>query len=177
MSGQQHLPLEVDPFRMAEVGRYFAGKIEVGKLKRLLPLLESTIACVDVEIKFDVDEGGVKFLHGKLRATLVLKCQRCLQAMNFPLQDEFRLAFVQSDSEAERLSEQYEPQVVESTPIHLLDLIEDEILLCLTQIPVHDEGVCSVQQFGDENKLVEQQDKASEKPNPFAVLKELKKDH
>jgi len=177
MSGQQRLPLEVDPFRMAELGRRFEGNVEIRTLKRLLPLLESTTGSIDVELEFDIDEGGIKYLQGKLQTSLVLKCQRCLEAMDYPLQNEFRLALVHSDSEAERLPEQYEPQIVETTPMHMLDMIENEILISIPHIPMHDEALCSIKQFSNENELVEQRDEASVKANPFAVLEKLKKDH
>jgi len=177
MSGQQRLPLEIDPFRMAEVGRLMAGKVEITTLKRLLPLLESTTGYIDIELEFNIDEGGVRYMHGKIATTLVLKCQRCMEAMDLPLQNEFSLAFVHSESEAELLPEQYEPQIVESTPVHLMDMLEDEILLSLPQIPMHDEAECSIQSFNDENELVEQQSEKEDKPNPFAVLEKLKRDN
>ena len=177
MSGQHRLPLEVDPFRMAELGRCMSGKIKLDTLKRLLPLLESTTGTIDVELEFGIDEGGISHLHGKLETTLTLKCQRCLQAMDYPLQNEFRLALVHSDGEAERLPEQYEPQIVETTPMHMLDMIEDEILLSIPHIPMHDEALCSVRPVHDKAELVEQQEGVSVKTNPFAVLEKLKKDH
>lgn len=177
MSGQQRLPLEVDPFRMAELGRHMIGKIKIGTLKRLRPLLESTTGTVDVELKFDIDEGGISYLHGKLETTLVLICQRCLKAMDYPLQNEFRLALVHSDAEAERLPEEYDPQIVETTPMHMLDMIEDEILLSLPNIPMHDKAVCSIRPIHENIELVGQQKEASVKTNPFAVLEKLKKDH
>lgn len=175
MSGQQRLPLELDPFRMAELGRQFTGKVEISSLKRLLPVLESATGQIDVELQFDIDEGGIRYLHGKLATSLVLKCQRCLTAMEFPLRNEFWLAFVQSDSEAEHLPEQYEPQLVETTPIHVLDMLEDEILLSLPHIPLHSNASCSIQQFSDEDELAEQRDEVV--TNPFAILGKLKKDH
>jgi len=162
---------------MADIGRCMVGKVEIGALKRLLPLLESTTGSIDVELEFNIDEGGIRYLHGKLNTNLALRCQRCLEVMDYPLQNEFRLALVRSDSEAERLPEQYEPLLVETTPVHMLDMIEDEILLAVPHIPLHDESLCSIKQFSDENELIEQQADKSVKANPFAVLEKLKKDH
>ncbi len=162
---------------MAEIGRRFTGQLEIGSLKRLLPLLDSAAGSVDVELGFDVDEAGIKNLHGTLQATLILRCQRCLEAMEYPLKSEFHLAIIQSDSEAERLPETYEPLVVESTPMHIMDVIEDEILLSLPHIPMHEEGTCSIEPVAGETELEEQQEVGEAKPNPFAVLEKLKKDH
>jgi uncharacterized protein len=177
MSGQQRLPVEVDPYRMAELGRQYSGQIEIGSMKRLLPLLESAKGQVDVELHFDIDETGTKYLQGYLRADLELMCQRCLESMEFPLNTEFRLALIKSDSEAERLSGTYEPLVVETTPLYIQDVLEDEILLSLPTIPMHEPGACSIQPLMKQTELAEQHDEETEKTNPFAVLEKLKKDH
>ncbi len=175
MSGQQRLPLEIDPFLMAEMGRRFIGDVELSVFKRVLPLLESTSGNVDIELVFGIDEGGISYLNGKLKTMLVLSCQRCLTAMDFPVQNEFRLAIVRNNCEAEQLPEHYEPVIVETTPMHMMDMIEDEILLSIPHIPMHDEALCLIKPFSDKDNLAEQQKEV--RPNPFAVLEKLKKDH
>ena len=177
MSGQQRLPVEVDPFRMADQGRQFSGQIKLGSLKRLVPMLESAEGQFDIELGFDVDEVGIKYLYGSLQAVLALKCQRCLESMQFPLQSEFKLALIHSEAEAERLPETYEPLVVETIPMHILDMLEDEILLSVPHIPMHEESECMIQPSMTETELAEQQDEDEPKENPFAVLEKLKKDH
>ena len=177
MSGQQRLPIEMDPFRMAEQGRRFSGQIEIGHLKRLLPLLESSEGTVDVELAFDIDEIGIRYLQGHLAARLELRCQRCLEAMEYPLESDFLLAIIQSDGEAERLPGTYEPLVVETTPLHIQDVIEDELLLSIPQIPMHTDEACGDQYMAEETDLAEQQEEQTDKVNPFAVLEKLKKDH
>lgn len=177
MSGQQRLPVEVDPFRMAEQGRQFKGLVKIGSLKRLVPLLESADGQFEVELAFDVDEIGIKYVCGTLQAVLEMKCQRCLELMQLPLNSEFQLALVESEVEAEQLPETYEPLVVDASPIHLLDMLEDEILLSLPQIPMHSESECSIQPKEMNKELAEQPDRETGNTNPFAVLGKLKKDH
>ena len=162
---------------MAEMGRQYEGRLEIRRLKRLLPLLESDAGSVDVELRFDIDEMGIKYLQGKLEAKLILCCQRCLEAMEYPMESQFRLAILQSDAEAERIPETYEPLVVETTPLHLEEVLEDEILLSVPQIPMHDEMVCSLKTTEGKKELAEQPVKEEVKDNPFAVLEKLKKDH
>lgn len=176
MSGQQRLPLEVDPFRLAEAGRRISGRLELASLKRVLPLLESTTADVDVNLEFNIDAGGIRYMHGTLETILALKCQRCLENMRLPVQSEFRLALVENDAAIEQLPETYEPLLVETTPIRLYEVLEDELLLAIPMIPMHDESECSAQAFNDENELAERQEEEV-KPNPFAVLEKLKRDH
>ncbi|MDH5444653.1 MAG: YceD family protein [Gammaproteobacteria bacterium] len=177
MSGQQRLPIELDPFRMAEQGRQFSSPVRIKQFKRLLPLLESDEGNVDVELQFEVDEIGMRILRGHLKANLILQCQRCLAKMDYPLESDFHLAIIQSDGEVERLPETYEPLVVESTPMHVLDVIEDEILLSIPQVPMHGENDCIAQPTKDKTELAEQHANGETKENPFAVLEKLKKDH
>ncbi|NAW53871.1 23S rRNA accumulation protein YceD, partial [Vibrio sp. V41_P2S12T139] len=58
--------------------------------------------------------------------------------------------------------------------LDLIQLVEDEFILALPQIAMHDEADCSVDSnnmvFGEIPEEIEE-----EKPNPFDVLKSLKK--
>jgi len=58
--------------------------------------------------------------------------------------------------------------------LDLIQLVEDEFILTLPQIAMHDEADCSVDSnnmvFGEIPEEIEE-----EKPNPFDVLKNLKK--
>jgi uncharacterized protein len=53
-----------------------------------------------------------------------------------------RLVVVHSDREAEGLDEGEDPLVADDQPVLLADLVEDELLLALPQVPVHPWGVC-----------------------------------
>ncbi len=80
---------------------------------------------------------------------------------------------VRSDEQAEALPEAYELiEVNEFGEIDLLAMVEDEIILALPVVPVHDSEHCEVSEadmvFGE---LPEE----AQKPNPFAVLASLKR--
>jgi uncharacterized protein len=56
----------------------------------------------------------------------------------------------------------------------LLAVLEDELLMALPLVPMHDEcPVAPVLQAGEDDLA----DEASEKPNPFALLSQLKKNN
>ncbi|MCP9479688.1 YceD family protein, partial [Marisediminitalea aggregata] len=81
---------------------------------------------------------------------------------------------VQGQQDAEALPEAYDPvEVGDHGEVSLLQLFEDELILSLPIVPFHAEEVCTVtsddMQFGE----IEPEQK---QPNPFAVLKELKRD-
>ncbi|MFO8025374.1 YceD family protein [Thiohalophilus sp.] len=168
---QDRLPVQVDPYRLAEQGREYDGELPLRQMKRLLPLLATETGVAAVSLRFGVDEMGVHYLHGTIQADLSVACQRCLEAMRFPAEIDLSLGFVGSTAEADRLPGDHEPYIVESVPVMLADIIEDELLLALPQIPMHDLEECPAQDYVEPE---EEQDKAGQ-DNPFQVLADLKK--
>jgi uncharacterized protein len=73
--------------------------------------------------------------------------------------------------EARQLPERYDPLPVSDRLIRPRDLIEDELLLALPQIPMHDPQVCKAMSAGSDDEVQEQSGKA----NAFAVLADLKR--
>ena len=174
MSGpKERLPVEVDPFRMAEQGRRFQGSIELKQMKRLVPLLESTSGCLNVELLFGIDGQGIRNLKGRLKSIVPLTCQRCMSEMHYSLDIEFRLALLSKETEIEKLGEEYEPLIVAATPVRLSDIIEDEVLLAIPQIPMHELNDCPARIYGE----TDDETKNEAGQNPFAVLADLKKDN
>lgn len=172
----ERLPVELDPFRMAELGRQFKGCIDFKQMQRLLPALESKQGQVETELTFDIDGQGIAFLQGEIRAELVLLCQRCLGEMQFPVVTEFRLALLRHESEVEQLSEEYEPLIVTTVPVRLAEILEDELLLALPGIPKHNMNECLSPDLTREEET-QQDDESAIKLNPFAALADLKKEH
>lgn len=167
---QDRLPVQVDPYRLAEQGLEYDGVLPLRQMKRLSPLLSSIEGEAKVRLQFGVDDMGVHFLRGSIQASLELECQRCLQAMAWPVEAELALGFVSSTAEADQLPGGYEPYIVDTIPLALIDMIEDELLLALPQIPMHDIEQCPAQEYVEPE---EQQDMAGQ-DNPFKVLADLK---
>ena len=168
------LPHQIDPFRLAEAGAQLSGNLPLRQFSRLRELLAEDGGEIAVQLDFEVDELGVPVVLGKVSATLSLMCQRCLGAYTFPVDAKIALAWVKTAQEADKLPLRYEPYVVEQTPLLLNDVIEDELLLALPQIPMHEAADCPA------SKLLKQHKKVTEEPeqkaNPFAVLSKLKRD-
>ena len=171
---QKRLPHQIDPFRLCEARASLSGPIPLKQLQRLLPSLANDSGEIEVVLNFDIDELGVPFMQGELKAELQLICQRCLEPYAFPVDVQSILAWVRTEREAERLPIRYEPYLVETNPLVLNDVIEDELLLSLPQIPMHDESECLAMQWIQ--KPVDNEVETEVKANPFAVLAELKKD-
>lgn len=100
-------------------------------------------------------------------------CQRCLSPVDVPVSFEREFRFVASEEVAAVEDEESEEDVlVLSRDFNLLELIEDELLMALPVVPMHEvcPGALKLQAADPDFVEVEQ-----EKPNPFAVLGQLKK--
>ena len=173
---QERLPVEIDPFRLAEARRLLKGEIPLSQMKRLLPLLASDTGAVQVSLEFGIDSMDVVNLVGEIQADLALICQRCLEPMAWPLQLNLALAFIRPDEDEAGIPGPYEPYVVETLPIRLTDMIEDEIILALPSIPRHEMTECSASQWiQDDEAAAKQNAKVDEqRDNPFSALADMK---
>ncbi len=76
--------------------------------------------------------------------------------------------------QADNLPEIYEPiEVNEFGEVNLLDMIEDGFIIELPLVPMHSEEHCEVSV--SEQVFGELPEELAKKPNPFAVLANLKK--
>nr|WP_066260613.1 YceD family protein [Hydrogenophaga flava] len=122
------------------------------------------------------DAAGQSSVWMHLRAALDLPvgCQRCLGPVLVPLEVDRWFRFVADESRAEAEDDQSEEDVLALEPKpDLLALIEDELLMAIPLVPMHD--VCP-QPLPLSAGRVSGDEAASEaRPNPFATLSGLKK--
>lgn len=167
----ERLPERVDPFRLAETGTHLRGRFELAEFGRLCASLLSCEGVGEGVLEFGKDEAGTRFLRGRLSVPVLMTCQRCLEPMKYTLGAELRLALVHSP--AQSVPEDHEPLVVEEARIRLADLIEDELILSLPLVPMHEQDVCPAAGILDRQG---EDEPAGERENPFAALAGLKKD-
>lgn len=182
MSNQRkRLPHEIDPFRLAESRSVLEGSVPLKQFKRLGPLLVDDTGVAAIVLNFDIDELGVPFVSGSIEASLALVCQRCLERYDFPIAKDFTLALIKTEKEAESLPLRFEPYLVETNPLILNDVIEEELLLAMPQIPMHDKSECTASKWisNPENEVDESVEGTDSqdagKENPFSVLANLKR--
>lgn len=169
----QRLPVEIDPFRLAERGAELAGSLPLGQMQRLGTVLFRTDGRVNIRLQFGIDDLNIPYVRGQIDTVLYLTCQRCLGELEYPVSQSLALAWVRADRDAERLPLQFEPYIVAQTPVRLSDVIEDELLLSLPQIPMHAESQCEATAVIES---LHEQHAEPEQDNPFAELEKLKQD-
>lgn len=174
---KDRLPEHIEPLRLARSQRLMQGCLPLSRMPRLAESLEDSDGDINIELEFDVDKSGISWMKGHLSCTLSLRCQRCMQTLLMPVDTTFRLAIIESETEIEHLSEEYEPLLLDDALVSVAELVEDELLLSLPIVPKHDSKDCNAANFDEihNDGLTETVSEPEEKKNPFAALADLKR--
>ena len=128
----------------------------------------------DGELRDRLGSSPQAWLHLKAEAAFPVVCQRCMQPMDVPLHVERLFRFVHDEATAEAQDGESEEDVLVLEPLfNAHELIEDELLMALPMVPMHDE--CPVQ-VKLESATQDFDPVAGEKANPFAALASLRLD-
>ena len=170
MSGR--LPEWIDPLRLVEQRAELSGTLALAGMSRLGGFLCDQQGEIQVQLSFGHDAPGLRLVEGRLQADLRQICQRCLQPVTQHLDVPVRLGLVLSEQEADRLPENVEPLLVGRDPVRLTDIVEDELMLSLPVVALHEgEAAC----VAVTERYTQQPVEADEKrPNPFDVLSQLR---
>jgi uncharacterized protein len=169
------MPVTIDPVKAAQKRSDYEGIVPLVSLTRLTESLLNPQGDVAVQVECGTDQQGLTVIQGSASCEVSVTCERCGNAMAISLGCNFAYTPVKPDDDAalELIPERYD--VIEKNEhgeINLRQLVEDELILALPLFPMHDEADCTVSaasmSFGDIGP-------EPEKPNPFAVLAELKK--
>ncbi|WP_245579343.1 YceD family protein [Chitinilyticum aquatile] len=154
----------IDSAEFAVSRAQLSGRIAVSELPRLAEVVLDGTTELDWELQGGVDKLERPWLYLSVNGKVQLACQRCLQAMDFKLDCETVLTLFADEAtldEAEQADDDLEGLVIDPA-LDVLALVEEEVLLALPFAPRHD-------RCGESDVVV-----VSDKPNPFAVLAQLK---
>jgi uncharacterized protein len=127
----------IDAFTFARNAQSAAGQIPVASLRRL-DLVDHE-GSLDWALKGYVGSQHRLFLRLEVSGTLHVRCQRCLDRMDWPVDIKSTVWLASSDADADRLpldEDEFDP-VVGSEAFDVDALIEDEVLLALPPTPKH----------------------------------------
>jgi len=168
------IPRTVDPVKAAQKRLDYEGIIQVSLFKRLEESVEGVKRDAEVSLSFGMDEQRLVVISGKANIDVDLECQRCNEVFAHRCEISFKCTPYREGHEDETPEEYDLVDLNEYGELDLIQLVEDEFILALPQIPMHDEADCSVKSdnmvFGEIPDDVE-----DSKPNPFDVLKSLKR--
>ena len=182
----REFPDFVDPWKAADGKRVFHGTMPLRWMHRLAPLLAPSepgpgtsqdehpgIPWPDASFSacFGYDEQGEVTVTLEVEAELPLICQRSMQPYFERVRRQSVLAVVESVAGQDALPEYYEPVLAEHGRLALLDLVEDELLLAVPQVP-RNPDIAEVQ-LSTDAAPAETNDGGERLQRPFEGLAEL----
>lgn len=103
------LPDLLDPWRAVDSRSVITGRLPLSSLPRLREVLLDTAGDVSFGLAFLRDDEQRAVLDCEVAATLRLRCQRCLEALDHQVDTSIRLALVSGADEERQLPERYDP--------------------------------------------------------------------
>jgi uncharacterized protein len=147
--------------------------VPVAALPRLAESLSDSEGSVEVDVRVSRASSGVPLIEGSLRGCLRRDCQRCLEPVDLDVRIDLKLAVTGTGGE-ELAPADFEPWQTDEENVTVGQLLEDELLLALPMVTRHENerqcGELARRLLGDEGEPPVERD------NPFAVLRQLKRD-
>ncbi len=111
--------------------------------------LEESVAGVkrdaEVSLSFEIDEQQLVVISGKANIEVDLECQRCNEVFAHECEVEFTYTPYLGRKSEEDAPDEYDlVDLNEFGEVDLVQLVEDEFILNLPQVAMHDEADCSV---------------------------------
>jgi uncharacterized protein len=168
-------PASLDVVAFAKSAQSLSGQAALREFERL------------AEDASDVTQGDVRWsLQGQVRpgpggvnadwltltaqASVPMTCQRCLKPVLLPLDVQRDFRFVADEQTAWAQDEEaQEDLLVSCHDLDALALVEDELIMAMPLVPMHEACEGEWAQTSEEKSEV-----VAEKPNPFAVLANLR---
>ena len=170
-----HLPATIDPIQLAERSARLTGTLPLKSMPRLAQTCLDGSGDVFVDLLFERGEGEkVLLMHGTLRVSLRVTCQRCLEGLDLEIEASPWLLLLRPGAGRERLDDEADI-LVAGKPLLLSALVEDELLLALPMVPTHELSECPAKVYVKNNLGRDGKDVRGAKKNPFAILDGLKK--
>ena len=167
------LPLTVDPVKDAQQRIDYDGYYTASQLVRLSESTGKVLSDAQVTLSFYIDPQKLVVMKGQVQVDVESDCQRCGEPFTQTLECHFMYSPVANWDQADDLPEIYEPiEFNEFGEIDLLGAVEDELILALPLVPMHSSEHCEVS--AHEQVFGELPEELAKKPNPFAVLANLK---
>jgi uncharacterized protein len=135
-----HQPV-IDGFEFATAGATQEGTLPLSSFPRLQDVLVSDKGEAAYTLRGVRDERGRPSLRLHVRATLQLRCQRCLGALPHEVDtDEILvLAASQAEIDADPITVDMPTRVVATKEMAVRQLVEDELILALPYAPRHED--------------------------------------
>lgn len=190
MKPRSFVPNRLDVGAFIDSGEALEGALPVADLQRLAEGLFKQADLVAVppvqwraQGRLEPQRVGKphRWLDIEVGGTFPWECQRCLHAVEIPIEVSRSIRFVDDEAAAADLDADCDDDVLAvSRTFDLVELLEDELIMAQPLVPRHDRCPTDVEKHmrsfdPDEPNSAESSDAAGGKPHPFAALAALKK--
>lgn len=175
MENQLNSP-QIDVKAFAKAQTHLSGKTPLAQFERISQdcvgeVTGDVVWSIQGSMKTSAAGADAAWLHLDATAHVPLTCQRCLGAVNLALRLDQDFRFVADEATAlAQDDESQEDVLVLSRDFDVLALLEDELLMAMPIVPMHE--ACTSERAP--TSVGEEVDVSAEKPNPFAALASLK---
>ena len=163
------LPSFLEPRKLADQEAEIKGQTTVARLPRLAEFRDSQDEIVEVALRFGRDEERRQQVKGTVKTHLQLTCQRCLEPVQTAIVANVSLVMVYDEEQIKALPDHLDPWLVTDEKIILSELLEEELLLALPLVAMHEQCPTVLHTSAEPAAAAE-----SKRDNPFAVLAQLK---
>ncbi len=144
-----------------------SGSLEVRGLARLVSLLIDEAGTVDYKLEF-ARESGRQIIRGEFQGKVWMRCQRCLAPVQVTLRGDVGLERLMDEAQAQQTD--LDPLILaQDQDLALAELLEDELILALPVVALHDDADCHAR-LADDAAQAEPQERRT---LPFADLRDL----
>ncbi len=165
------MSLTLDIFEIARTRQTVEGTLELDEM----PELAHFIQALEEPMKFSVTGLGIierlPAASLTIEGSAVMQCARCNEPVTVPVFRELTFRFTKTEEEANALPLDEEGDdeevIVGSRSLSVADWVQEEAILSLPAMPLHDD--CEMEYENTDDEVIE-----AEKPNPFAALAALK---
>ena len=163
-------PTVIDPILLARLNKSISGVLDFNKLDRLCDLANFDGQEIHYLMSFLYDEENRCCIEGKAKVAVKLECQRCLKLFSYKIDTTFRLYPVTASAEKD-FPKQLDMVVMENGLVSVPDIVEDELILSLPEVPKHADDDPNCQQLPAACLL----ENGKQQVNPFTVLRNVGK--
>ncbi|MFC4312117.1 YceD family protein [Steroidobacter flavus] len=168
----------VDAEVCARAGSTIARRFSAAELPRLREAGGQEGSWIEAEFQFSLFDGKPA-VAGELHGTVVQTCQRCMQPADIELDDTFQVILVEEERSDEPGG--YEPVVTNPSRLDLAWLAEEQALLALPLVPMHESEDCAAAAASSEiasteereDEVEDAEDAPGKTHHPFQNLRDL----
>jgi len=154
----------IDSLEFARGSKTHALSLEAADMPKIIEMAVQTVAPLSVKVGGGVRRDGKAFIDLEIVGSLLLECQRCLGGFESEINSRSRFIIAPTEHDLTDLSEESDDvnSILGEHEFDLIGFVENELVLSLPMIPMHDEGVCTRPESSVDSDNV---------TNPFRILK------